>query len=104
MFRGEPFRLSQGAISRGAVTRGAVSHFAVSHFFCVRGESFSVLLGAVSHFAGSHLVFRGSSFAVRGEPFMLVHPYRQFTLSWVTVKVAWVTFWLRFNNFLWISY
>ena len=30
--------------------------------------------------------------------------YRRFTVSWVTVKVAWVTFWLSFNNFLWISY
>ena len=30
--------------------------------------------------------------------------YRRFTVSWVTVKVAWVTFWLSFKNFLWISY
>ena len=26
--------------------------------------------------------------------------YRRFTVSWVSVKVAWVTFWISFNNFL----
>ena len=30
--------------------------------------------------------------------------YRRFTVSWVSGKVAWVTFWISFKNFLWISH
>ena len=30
--------------------------------------------------------------------------YRRFTVSWVSVKVAWVTFYVSFDNFLQISH
>ena len=30
--------------------------------------------------------------------------YRRFAVSWVSVKVAWVTFYVSFDNFLQISH
>ena len=50
------------------------------------------------------MYFSGGFLHSAGISISKVFTYRRFTLSWVTVKVAWVTFWLRFNNFLWISY
>ena len=34
----------------------------------------------------------------------MLSQYRRFTVSWVSGKVAWVTFWISFRIFLWISH